>query len=447
MLIRSRTHLGTTFGLLGATLAAFVVAQGCGGNGGGADGAAGKDPLATGGSAGSAGHAATGGTTSASGGKGGSGATGSGATGGTGIVIEHAGEAGQAGGGGAPANNCGEMVLNSSRPVVNLLLVVDKSSSMTITDEFPEGRWTALGNALGAALDQASSRVSFGLEFFPFSDDPNATPGTCEMPKNLDVLIPVAAGDQTVPQIKDALSTYMPAGGTPTADALARADDYFVNGAGKDLNGTNYVLLATDGGPNCNADATCDASTCTINLEHPDATTGCGGSCCDPKLDPDGNSNCLDESRTVTAVQTLAGHHIKTFVVGIPGSQFFANTLEKLAVAGLEPNPNAPPSYYAVTSSDGAQGLTDVLKSITSGLITTCRLQLASTPQESNWQILLNVKIDGSDVPKDGADGWSVDGTTSPPTIVLSGTTCDYLEQHGAEKVQITFGCPTVMVK
>ncbi len=434
----SSTRRRASLVLAGVTLTALASTQACGGDG--TVSHPNDQSLGSGGSshAGTSGGAGT--STGGTGASGGSAASGSGATGGS-IIVGGAGEAGHAGAAGADMN-CGATALSAERPVVNVLLVVDKSSSMSKTDEYPAGRWATLGQALGAALDQAGSRVSFGLEFFPFADDPDATPDTCETPKNLDVLVPIDSGDTTVPTIEDALAKFDPAGGTPTADALAHALDYFTNGDGEALPGTSYVLLATDGGPNCNADLSCDAATCTINLEDSMATNGCGGSCCDPKLDPSGPTNCLDEERSVTQVKALAKAGIKTFVVGIPGSQFFANTLDKLAVAGLEPNPDAPPSYYAVTSKDGAQGLADVLTRITTGLITSCRLQLTSTPTDTG---LLNVEIDGQDVPQMGADGWTVDRTTSPPTIVLAGKTCDYMETHGAENVSITYGCPTVV--
>jgi hypothetical protein len=382
-------------------------------------------------------------------GAGGSSAGGSTATGGRGIIVGMSGEAGQTNGGGQGGEgaNCGSTALSAQRPIVNMLLVVDKSSSMDKTDEFSEGRWATLGTALGVALEEARDRVAFGLEFFPFADDPEDTPATCETPGDLDVLVPIGPGSDTVPVIVDALADYDPAGGTPTADALAHALDYFENGDGKDLKGDRYVLLATDGGPNCNDDIECDADSCTINLENETATTACGGNCCDTSVDPASAINCVDEDRTVARVTALADAGIKTFVVGIPGSQFFADTLDKLAEAGGQPNPDAPPSYYRVTDADGAEGLADVLTRITTGLITSCRLELTSTPADPNYEKLLNVEIDGENVPQMGEDGWSVDRDTSPPTIVLAGATCDYMEEHGAEQVRITYGCPTVMVK
>jgi hypothetical protein len=433
-------RFGQTLVALGLT--GFGVAQGCGGEATITKGTAGT--VSSGGVAGSAGSAGQGGASAGrgSGGKGG----GAGSLGVGGAVSVGGAMTGVSGEGGEAGQNCGSSRLEAEPPIVNVLLVVDKSSSMSKDDEFPEGRWATLGAALGTALDEAKDRVRFGLEFFPFADDPMDTPGTCQTPGGSNVLVPVGAGTTTVPNIVDALETYAPAGGTPTADALAHALEYFTSGPGRTLAGRSYVLLATDGGPNCNAAISCEQATCVPNVEDAMNTTLCMGSCCDTNLDPDGARNCLDESRTVDQVEALAAAGIDTFVVGIPGSQFFASTLDKLAEAGGQENPDAPPSYYAVTENDGAAGLADVLTRITTGLITTCRLQLTSTPDSPNYEGLLNVVIDGQEIPQQGDDGWDVDRTTSPPTIVLKGATCEALETRGAEKVSITYGCPTIMV-
>jgi hypothetical protein len=92
----------------------------------------------------------------------------------------------------------------------------------------------------------------------------------------------------------------------------------------------------------------------------------------------------------------------------------------------------------------GSDGLAAVLGRITRGVIRSCRLQLSSTPSEPDYEGLLNVEIDGQDVPQMGDDGWEVDRTTDPPTIVLKGATCEAMETRGAEQVNITYGCPTV---
>jgi hypothetical protein len=428
---RTFARTSRTFGL--PVLLGWALTQACGGEAGVDDDAAG----ASGDGGTSAGTGAAGSGTAGSmlplGGRGG--APGSGGS----IIVEAGGEAGA-------AEHCGATALEAAPPEVNVLLVVDKSSSMDETEEFPEGRWKTLGDALEAALEETGSRIAYGLELFPFADDPDETPATCQTPTGLDVLVPIQPGQDQVTEIVAALDTYEPAGGTPTADALERALDYFAEGDGQELSGQRYVLLATDGGPNCNADLSCDADSCTINRENPMAEAGCGGSCCDPDLDPLGPTNCLDDERTVARVEALADAGIKTIVVGIPGTDFFADTLDALAEAGRAPNPDAPPSYYRVTSADGADGLAETLTRITTGLITTCRLQLTSTPSDPDYEGLLNVEIDGKEVPQAGDDGWSVDRSTTPPTVVLKGATCEYLETQGAEQVTITYGCPTIVV-
>src|SRR5688572_15774469 len=127
---------------------------------------------------------------------------------------------------GGEGGGCGQTDLAAEPPPVSILLVVDKSSSMTGTPSgFSEDKWTALGSALGAALDAAEDSVAFGLDFYPFGDDrdPSAPVEMCDMPSRADILVPIGPGASTVPLITDALSDYQPAGGTPTAAALARA--------------------------------------------------------------------------------------------------------------------------------------------------------------------------------------------------------------------------------
>src|SRR6478609_6293331 len=379
---------------------------------------------------------------SAAGDDGGSGGTQLAAGGGGGKQsLDLGNDGGQAGADGeAGEANCGASKLTADPPIVNILLVIDKSSSMQDESGFSKSKWLALRDGLTSALTQTQDRVSYGMSFFPFSSDPKATPTTCETPTLSAPLIPIADGATSVPKIFAALDDYAPAGETPTAAALKADADYLIKGPGKNLHGTSYVLLATDGGPNCNGDLSCEASTCTLNMEGFD----CGGNCCAASLDPKGPESCLDADASEAAVKVLADAGIKTFVVGIPGSELYHATLDRLAQAGLEPQKKGPPYYFAVSAGGDTAGLADVLTRITSGVITTCQLQLGSTPPALDE---LNVTIDGETVPQLGPDGWSVDTSTSPPTVVLKGATCEKMETQGAQAVNVTFGCPTVLVK
>jgi hypothetical protein len=131
-------------------------------------------------------------------------------------------------------------------------------------------------------------------------------------------------------------------------------------------------------------------------------------------------------------------------VVGIPGTDPYIPTLDAMAVAGGAAASTASPKYFAVSAAGGVAGLQQVFESITKQLIKSCRLQLQSTPPDLG---LLNVYVDGNVVPKPGVDGWDLDTTTSPPTIVLKGSTCAQIETSGANKVDIQYGCPTIDVR
>jgi len=343
---------------------------------------------------------------------------------------------------GAGGADCGSTKVAAEPPVVNVLLVVDKSLSM---DDKPSGfattKWVALQTAVSGALAQTKAKISFGLDLYPYSGKSGEVlTDSCQMPDGNAVVVPVQAGTKAAPLILAALKANPPSGGTPTAAALARADAYFTTGDGKALKGEKYVLLATDGGPNCNLDPTftCKIATCTVNMDGKMCGPA-GTNCCDTKLDELGYTNCLDEDASVGAVQALAKHGIKTFVVGIPGTEAYATTLDALAAeSGIE-NPDAPPAYFAVSAKSGAAGLSDVLGRITTGLVTSCRLQLEAVPPVRND---VYVVIDGVEIEHGDANGWDYDDSVSPPAVVIKGATCDKLETDGAQYINVSYGCP-----
>jgi hypothetical protein len=344
---------------------------------------------------------------------------------------------GPAGDAGEGEENCGTSPFRASTRKVNVLLVIDKSGSM---DEKPQGfdkkKWAAMKSSLKAALEEVGDDISLGLELFPVPDG-------CEMPSGTKMDVPVEPGTESVPKILDRLAEVDPGGGTPTAVALKRARNYFVKGAGAELKGDNFILLATDGGPNCNGDISCTAAECTQNIDGlcPNVVDNC---CDSSEAGPGAEEGCLDDEETRAQIEKLAEAGITTFVVGIPGSEEYADSLDDLAEAGGGENPDAPPSYFAVEASGGAEGLTEVLGSITRKLITSCKLQLESTPPNLDK---LNVEVDGELIPQGGKDGWELDSSTDPPTIIIKGKTCEQIEASGAESVTVVYGCPTLIIE
>ncbi|XYI03695.1 vWA domain-containing protein [Sorangium sp. So ce1128] len=330
------------------------------------------------------------------------------------------------GGDGGDGGNCGGQQVDAQPRQVHLVLLLDRSESMT-KSWGESDRWTMMKSAIGSALDAIQDRMSVGLQLFPTDDHCGLDPGT-------GLSVAVAPGETAVPAIKGQLDATAPGGATPTADALARALQYLTAGAGSALEGDRYVLLATDGGPNCGHDPapTCAAATCTTNMDGdcPMVVENC---CAGAAADA-----CLDDARTVQQVKDLSAAGIRTFVVGIPGTTAYATVLDELAVQGGTATAETSPRYFEVVD---AAGLGETLISITRDLVRSCELALQSEPPD---RAKVNVFIDDEVLPKPGDDGWDYDDSTTPPTIVIKGATCEHVKSVGAESVRVEFGCPTV---
>jgi hypothetical protein len=336
---------------------------------------------------------------------------------------------------------CGGASLMAEPRIVNMLLVIDKSGSMTdsIGDE---DKWTAMKSALAQSIGRVTTEINVGLELFPLSLTEtiplSCDTDCCTVPDgDAAVVVPVGPAVRALSDITDELATTTPGGGTPTAKALEGALDYFTIGAGASLKGQSYVLLATDGGPNCNPGLTCEAESCTTNL---DGTDCGGGNCC---RFTDTRDQCLDDAQVIAALDNLRDSGISTFVVGLPGTAQYGKYLDEFAQAGGEPNTAGSTQYYAVSQSEGVQGLIDVFDTITTQLIRSCTVPLTEPPTMPN---LVNVAIDCDVVPPMSSDGsgWHFDDPNAPSEVVLDGPVCDRLQADGAMRVDVLFGCPTV---
>lgn len=398
-------------------------------------------------------------------GNGGSGNGGGSGTGGI-VIIGTGGATGDSGNnntGGA----CGETALQAGSKPVNILLVVDRSLSMTGTPTgFTTDKWTAMKTALSAAITATQTSINYGLELFPYPAD-GTLPllNDCEVPTP-GIQVPIAAGDAgagTVTQINSTLQIAA-TGNTPTSAALDRALTYYTTGAGAGLTGDKFVLLATDGGPNCNSAVSCGGDTCVYNLDNPAQVCMAGGAdaaynnCCDAFYGGQTTANlgCLDDAATIQKIQALLAAGVKTIVVGIPGSEVYSPYLDQFAIAGGAPaNATTSPNYYRVDAAGGTLGLTTTLQNITRQLVTSCRQQLQNFNPTTSELSKITVKVDfGTDaglveVPRLApnstlTNGWTLDTTTNPPTVELVGSYCDEVTANGAESVQIILGCQDI---
>jgi hypothetical protein len=303
----------------------------------------------------------------------------------------------------------------------NMYFVLDRSGSMN------EGnKWSAVRITIAAILRGLGPRANFGATLFPGFESQACAP-------SIEVL-PISPGDppgeQDGPTTTKLLKATQPppSGGTPTAAALSSVARILSTATGK-----TFVILATDGGPNCNSQASCTVEQCQPNIENVQGCPRAGPSCCEPPTGP--REACLDSAATTSAVALLKSGGIPVYVIGLPGTTAYAALLDQLAVAGGTALPTSP-KYYRVDSSGDATLLT-TLKRIAAKIVATCEFKLKEAPADANQ---VNVYLDDVVLPREPANGWKLDGST----VTLVGSACSKVLAGDILNVRIITGCPTV---
>jgi hypothetical protein len=298
---------------------------------------------------------------------------------------------------------------------------------------FDVAKWDALELALASALASGARNINYGLLLFPDQEIAiDCTEGCCAVPSGASAInVPIEAATGNVRAVLEVINDTSPGGGTPTAAALGRALAYFTTGAGAELEGKSYVLLATDGGPNCDDSNVCEADTCTSNMD---------GTCMLDNCCTGAGEICLDDQNVLQQIAALREADVGTFVVGIPGTEAYASYLDEFATTGGLPNPDSPPQYFAVDAAGGADALTETFTAITSSLIRSCTIPLAEAPPNNN---LVNVAVDCEIVPSEDGAAWEIP-EDAPDTVVIKGQVCTFIESEGVRRVDVVYGCQTL---
>ncbi len=220
------------------------------------------------------------------------------------------------------------------------------------------------GQGFLAAIESAfsvnvnvSDPVQVGLSAFPGATI--STSPTAQACATGDVLTAIGPGNSS--SITTTLLSLAPAGGTPAAATLPVVGAALAAGGGPRR--ASYVILVTDGAPNCDSNLTATAANCTgdrCTLSSCAAadwdTNSCG--CYNPSTGAALAEGCLDESAAVAAVASLYRSGIETFVVGFGAdtvSSATAETLSEMGAAGVGLSTTGASHYIQTQSSQELQ--------------------------------------------------------------------------------------------
>jgi len=369
--------------------------------------------VATAGSGGAAGTTGTGGI------GGTAGLTGTGGVAGTAGLGGSIGRGGTTGGGGMSGQGGGASCASIERPTSNLLpdilLLQDASNSMNndITDQLcanpgcgATSKWSVMTAAIKQVVAETESEVNWGLKLFP---------DTSACTVNNGVAVGVGAMNSAaiaaaITARTDAAGNVVNGGQTPTRTAENAAATYL--GGLTDPN-HKFIVLATDGLPNCPASGS-------------------------PQND--------DTNGAVTAVTAARNAGFSTFVVGIALTGGTADSaLNMMASAGGYPQLGQSTQYYPVTST--AQFET-VLRSLVS-MANSCTFNVPAPPTTdgttSRADIAVKVTAGGNvgDIPQDASVGWTYTNA-SMTSIEFHGVPCDQWKAGSITSVTIVFHCHAI---
>jgi hypothetical protein len=291
-------------------------------------------------------------------------------------------------------HTCGLQSYKLQHRPAELMLVLDRSGSMLepAVDGAATSKWDDVTAAIGETIMKTQAAVLWGLKLFPTGYDMCTVADAMEVPPAIMNYSTVTAAIAGGPP---------PGEGTPTSVAIAKTVTYLQSVKSSNA---RYLLLATDGEPNCGLDMSLDP-------------------------DPDG---------AVSAIQAAAGAGFHTFVVGVATGPDAADTLDRMALAGGEPRAGTP-QYYPVASRGD---LVAALQLIT-GLVSNCVFPLGTRPPSPD-DVAVDVGMVRIARDPSHHDGWDYDA--SGTSVQVYGPACDRIKMADGQDVKITYGCPGVAI-
>lgn len=341
----------------------------------------------------------------------------------------------------------------------NLMILVDKSGSMnaplnasaptcnncsgaTCPATCPT-RVSELRAAMNTFLTTSATVARVGLSFFPSEDrmgEPAFSPGGCRPTRDIAVQLPAPApndmdttaltmnAQRVNSQIQALGSTNPVTGGTPTGLSLSFLGQYAGLLDDRD-NRQDFVLLLTDGLPNCNPNNPLSCSSMPAPPQNLCSLAACTGQYC--------RAGYLDKDGVVTAVQQLRSRNISTIVVGF-GADFASpealDVLNSMAEVGGfgRKCPNCGTNntcnmatgfcqkqfYAAANATELGQALADIQNLI--GMNDPCNFPLSDSPQNNDPRYLAVIVNDQTIT--SGTSTWTL---LPSGAVQFNGPLCD----------------------
>ncbi|MBK7863098.1 MAG: adventurous gliding motility lipoprotein CglB [Archangiaceae bacterium] len=339
--------------------------------------------------------------------------------------------------------------ITASPPKPALMLVVDKSRSMTTPLVGGGSRMTAMQAAMDTFLTNSGAAAHLGMLPFPTDVMPANSCLNGDVANFATIGVALDQGDEddarltrVAAQVKTAIDVLVPNGGTPTGATMRTLGTYPPLLAKQR---DNFAVLLTDGLPNCNPDLAPQASTCTCTASLP------AGSPCQVAEGGRVQNQCLDDQGVSAEIALLAEKHIRTIVIvfgtdvdNVEGKR----TLGQMATAGAftrpcttsadcnsgdtcnsggvdpcgRPASTCGQNYF--TAGNAAE-LGKVLDAIKASVTCPTCLQVIAPPSDP---ALISVLVDG-DALQPGPDTWEFRQSTTAPTIEFLGALCDRLKK------------------
>lgn len=292
---------------------------------------------------------------------------------------------------------------------VDLVFLVDRSGSMGDgVNGDPAERWNPVTAALKTFFaDPKSKGLRASLEFFPAEGNDICNSSTYYFPAVEMTALPAAS-------FATAIDGFTPSGDTPTVPAIIGVIDYAVDSLATTPSDRTAIVLVTDGEP-----------------------AGCAG------------------MSSVKGVATECGkafmsHAVPTYVIGVGDA---LTALDQIATEG------GTGDAVLISVGDPAATNAKFLETLESVRGSTLKCDFAIPQLDPNGNAQLDFeKVNVEHTPSGASKvavprsqdcafggGWRYDDPAAPTKVELCPTLCDQVRNDDAAKIDIVFGCATII--